>query len=182
MVLGWLLGMAYDPKHTTSPTQHGGGSVIAWTHMAADGTDSLVFITDRSQRISDMYRTILSAQIQLNAAKLIGWGFTVQMDTDPKHTAKASQVLLRVRNGVCLSGQVSHLISAQFSIRQKTKPKDPQTNEVPAKLRKCGNVHECETSGSHSLQRQKNKNLAVHCRCPNTYGPKYMQIAGRWLC
>lgn len=37
--------------------------------------------------ISDVYRTILSAQIQLNAAKLIGLCFTVQMDNDPKRTA-----------------------------------------------------------------------------------------------
>ncbi len=40
---------------------------------------------DRSSWInSEVYRDILSAQIQSNGAKLIGWRFIVQMDSDPK--------------------------------------------------------------------------------------------------
>lgn len=90
------LGTAHDPKHTTSSVKHGGGSVMAWACMASSGTGSLVFIDDvtedRSSRMnSKVYRDILSAQIKPNAAKLIGRHFTVQMDNDPKHTAKATQ-------------------------------------------------------------------------------------------
>ena len=43
---------------------------------------------DKSSRINpEMYRAILSAQIQPNASKHIGWH--LQVDSDPKHTAKA---------------------------------------------------------------------------------------------
>ena len=69
---------------------------MAWACMAANGTGSLVFIddvtADKSSRIhSEVFRAILSAQIQPNASKLIGRRFAVQMDNDPKHTAKATQ-------------------------------------------------------------------------------------------
>ena len=37
------------------------------------------------------YKSILSAHIQPNPAKTIGQCFTVQMDNDTKHTAKATQ-------------------------------------------------------------------------------------------
>ena len=56
------------------------------TIISDDVTDA-----DRSSRMnSEVYRDLLSAQIQPNAAKLIGQGITVHMDNDPKHTAKAT--------------------------------------------------------------------------------------------
>ena len=68
---------------------------MAWACMAANGTGSLVFIDDvtavRSSKMnSEVYRAILSSHIQPNATKLIGRRFTVQVDNDPKHTAKAT--------------------------------------------------------------------------------------------
>ncbi len=76
--------------------KHGGGSVMAWACMAASGTGSLVFIddvtADKSSRMnSEVFRAILSAHILPNASELIGRHFTVQMDNDPKHTAKANK-------------------------------------------------------------------------------------------
>ncbi len=51
-----------------------------------------------SSRInSEVCRDILSAQIQSNAAKLIERCFRVQMHDDPKHTAKASQKFVKVK-------------------------------------------------------------------------------------
>ncbi len=44
-----------------------------------------------------MNRDIISAQIQPNAAKLTRRHFIVQMDNDPKHTAKATQEFLKVK-------------------------------------------------------------------------------------
>ena len=88
-------GTAHDPKHPTSSVKHGGDSVMAWACMAANGTGSLVFIddvtADKSSRMnSEVFRAILSAHVQPNASELIGRRFTVQMDNDPKHTAKAT--------------------------------------------------------------------------------------------
>ena len=49
---------------------------MAWSYMVANGTGSLMFIdnvtADRSSRmISEVYRALLSARIQPEAAKLI---------------------------------------------------------------------------------------------------------------
>ncbi len=68
-----------------------------WACMAASVPGSLVFIddvtADKSSRMnSEVFRAILSAHIQPNASELIGRRFTVQMDNDPKHTAKATKV------------------------------------------------------------------------------------------
>ncbi len=68
--------------------------------MASSGTGLLVFINDvtedrSSQMNSEVYRDILSAQIQPNGAKLIGQCFIVHMDDDPKHTAKTTQEFLK---------------------------------------------------------------------------------------
>ncbi len=73
---------------------------MAWACMAASGTGSLVFIDDvtadkSSMMNSEVFRVILSAHIQPNAPELIGRRFTVQMDNDPKHTAKATKEFLK---------------------------------------------------------------------------------------
>ena len=43
----------------------------------------------KKKKKSLVYRALLSAQIQLNASKLIGWCFTVQIDNHPNHIKKA---------------------------------------------------------------------------------------------
>ncbi len=70
--------------------------------MASSGTVLLVFSDDVSedrisQKNSEVYKYILSAQIQPDGAKFIGRSFIVQMDNDPKHTAKATQEFLKVK-------------------------------------------------------------------------------------
>jgi len=70
--------------------------------MAASGTGTLVFIDDVTQdrsspMNSEVLGDIMSAQIQLNAVKLIGRRFIIQMDSDPKHTAKATQEFIKAK-------------------------------------------------------------------------------------
>lgn len=70
----------HDLKHTTS---------------CASGTGFLLFIddgtADKSSRMdSEVHSVILSASSQLNASKLIGWCFTLQIDNDLKCTSKAT--------------------------------------------------------------------------------------------
>ena len=70
-------GSAHDPKHTSSSVKLGGGSVVAWACMAASGVGSLIFIDDvthdgSSRMNSEVYKNILSANLQRNASKLIG--------------------------------------------------------------------------------------------------------------
>lgn len=71
-------------------------SVIAWAYMAANSTDSQVFIdlnADKNSKMNlEVYRAILSGELYSNAAKLC---LTVQMDDNSKHTLKATQELLK---------------------------------------------------------------------------------------
>uniref|UniRef100_A0A8C7XDE9 Tc1-like transposase DDE domain-containing protein n=1 Tax=Oryzias sinensis TaxID=183150 RepID=A0A8C7XDE9_9TELE len=87
---------------TTSSVKHGGGSVMVWACMAASGTGTLVFIDDVTQdrsspMNSEVFRDRLSAQIQVNAAELIERSLIIQMDNDPKHTAKATQEFIKAK-------------------------------------------------------------------------------------
>ncbi len=68
-------------------------SVMAWACMASSGTGYWCLVmmwqrTESGRKNSEVYRNILSAQIQTNGAKLIGWRFIVQMDDDPKQFLK----------------------------------------------------------------------------------------------
>ncbi len=69
---------------------------------------------DRSSRInSEVYRDILSAQIQSHAAKLIQWHFIVKID--PKHTAKATQEFLKVKKWIILQSPDLNPIEQHFT-------------------------------------------------------------------
>ena len=67
---------------------------MGWTCMAANGTGPLLFIddvfTDRSNR--------------MNAIKMIGPHFKLQMDNHPKHMQKKLKTFLRQRNGKFFNG------------------------------------------------------------------------------
>ena len=75
-------GTAHDPK----PPHHLSDMVetVLWTCMAVNGAGSAVFIddvtADRSRMNSEVFRSILSAQIQPNAVKVRERCFTVFID------------------------------------------------------------------------------------------------------
>lgn len=88
---------------------------MAWACMAACGTGSQVCIYDvTAERCSGMrcevYKAMLSAQIQQNAGKVIRKHFTLQMDNDPKQLQKQTKAMSisRKRNWILLKGQASH--------------------------------------------------------------------------
>ncbi|CAJ0964746.1 unnamed protein product, partial [Ranitomeya imitator] len=89
--------------------------------MAASGTGSLVFMDDvtqdrSSQMNSEVFRAILCAQIQPNAAKLIGRRFILQMDNDPKHKAKATQEFIKAKKWNILEWPMSVSFSCTQSV------------------------------------------------------------------
>ncbi len=115
--------------------KHGGGSVVAWACMTASGTGSLVFIddvtADKSSRInSEVFRAILSAHIQPNASELIGRCFTVQMDNDPKHTAKATKEFLKGKKWTVMqSPDLNPIEHAVHLLKTKLKGKCPKNKQ-----------------------------------------------------
>ncbi len=116
--------------------------------MASSGTGLLVLfddiVEDRSSRMnSEVYRDILSAQIQLNAAKLIGWCFIVQMHNDQKHIEKATQEFLKVKRWIFLqwSNQspdlnmikhAFHLLKTQLNAERPTNKQQLKSAAVKA--------------------------------------------------
>ncbi|TKS81341.1 Transposable element [Collichthys lucidus] len=132
-------GTAHDPKHTTSSVKHGGGSVMAWACMAANGTGSLLLIddvtADKSSRMnSEVFRAIVSVHIQPNASELIGRHFTVQMDNDPKHTAKAPKKFFKAKKWNILqwpsqSPDLNPIEHAFYLLKTKLKGKCPKNKQ-----------------------------------------------------
>ncbi len=84
--------------------KHSGGNVMVWAFIVSSGTGSLIFIYDvthdgSSKINSEVYRNILSDNLQKDATKLIGRSFIMQQDNDPKHSAKTTKEFIRARSG-----------------------------------------------------------------------------------
>ncbi len=84
--------------------KHGGGNVMAWAFIAFSGTGSLIFINDvthdgSSKINSEVYRNILSDNLQKDTTKLIGRSFIMLQDNDQKHSAKTTKEFIRARSG-----------------------------------------------------------------------------------
>ncbi len=135
-------------------------SFMAWVCMAVNGTSSLVFIddvtADRSMN-SEVFMAILSAHIQPNATKLIGCSFTMQMDNDPKHTAKATQDLLKAKKWNILqwpsqSPDLNPIEHAFQLLKTRLKAERP-TNKQQLKV--------AAVKTWQSISREKNQNLVM---------------------
>lgn len=75
-----LVAEWWGDKGTSRYPKHIGSSYISWWCVCW-----------QKQQISERCRTILSAQIQPNALKLIGLCFIAQLDNVQRHTAKEAQ-------------------------------------------------------------------------------------------
>lgn len=74
---------AHELNHATVETVTWHGHVCLPMNQAVEFIDDVT--AERSSRTnSAVYRTILFAQIQSNAAKLKGWHFTVMMNNYPQ--------------------------------------------------------------------------------------------------
>lgn len=80
-------------------------------------------IADRSSGMSrEVYGAVASAQIQTNAAGLIGQSIGVQTDYEPDHKSDTVQ-----RNVILFNGHVGNLISTRHSSFSVTKGRKTQT-------------------------------------------------------
>lgn len=110
-------GTAHDLKHTTSSVTHG---VMDWS-------------TGTQEQLNELWGVQrLSAQIQLNAVRLISWCFIIQTDHEPKRTAKAPQEFTNAKkwNILYWPGQSADLNPTEdFTCwRLNFAQKGPQTN------------------------------------------------------
>ena len=76
----------YNIKNLNPTVKHGGGSVMLWGCMAANGVGNLQFIESTMNRFK--YLDILKENLKNSADKLeLGADYVFQHDNDPKHTA-----------------------------------------------------------------------------------------------
>lgn len=81
------------PQNTIPTVKHGGGSVLVWGCMSANGVGNLVFVDGIMDKMK--YLDILKNNLKQSAQKLnLGSSFIFQQDNDPKHTAKIVQLWL----------------------------------------------------------------------------------------
>lgn len=90
------------------------------------------------------------AQIQANVAKLIGKHFTVEMDDDPKHMAKATQ---KKANKLYISQWLSHMISTQawFSVTKLKTEGRKTCKQLAAEGSSCKDRAEYRTGMGYSV-------------------------------
>lgn len=79
------VGEKYIDACLQPSVKHGGGSVMVWGCMSADGVRDLVKIDGIMN--AERYRQILIHHAVPSGKRLIGRNFTFQHDNDPKHTA-----------------------------------------------------------------------------------------------
>ncbi len=65
--------------------------------MTVSETDTLNF-TDDSRINLEMYKTILSTNIQENTTRFIGKSFILHQDNDPKHPTSSFKEFIRAKN------------------------------------------------------------------------------------
>ncbi len=89
-------GSEKDPKHTASSVKHGGGVVMSMYDCPLNFTDDLMY-DDSSRMNLEMYKTILSTNIQENATRFIGKSFILHQDNNTKHPTSSVKEFIRAK-------------------------------------------------------------------------------------
>lgn len=135
--------MRKERSSLSQTIKHSGG-MHEWSCWTASGTQPLVLIdnviADRRSMNSERYRGIFSAHVQPYPAKVVRQHSTVQMDNDPKHTAKATQVTSQSldRNPIEHGFQV---------LKKKLRERNPQTSTNSQEETIFGVIHWSWTKG-----------------------------------
>lgn len=81
-----MAGERYAKNCIVSTVKHGGGSIMVWGGISVNGVSTL----KRIDGIMDkkVYHNILVRQAVPAGLSLIGKGFILQEDNDPKHASK----------------------------------------------------------------------------------------------
>lgn len=80
------VGERCNSKCILPTVKHGGGSVMVWGSFCHDGVGALVKINGILKK--EQYHSILQRSAIPSGIGLIGHGFILQQDNDPKHTSK----------------------------------------------------------------------------------------------
>lgn len=137
-----------NPNNMTGTVEHGGGSVMVWGCMAANGVGNLVFIENIMDRYG--YLNILKNNLKESARKLgMEGSFIFQQDNDPKHTSNIVREwpLYNVRKQLKTPPQspdtnpIEHLWEhlkhqiRKHSIRNKEQLKNALQESMPSRLK-----------------------------------------------
>ena len=81
------------PQCVTPTVKHGGGSVMIWGSFAGSRVGDLHRVTGTLNQKGD--HSILQHHAIPSGLRLVGQGFILQQDNDPKHTSRLCQNYLR---------------------------------------------------------------------------------------
>ena len=87
------VGERMVPQCETSTVKHGGGSVMVWGCFAGSRVGDLYRV--RGTLNQNGYHSILQRHAIPSGMRLVGQGFILQQDNDPKHKSKLCQNYLR---------------------------------------------------------------------------------------
>lgn len=80
-------GTALNPENINNTVKHGGGGIMVWGAMGANGVGNLVFIEGKMDRM--VYLNILQQNLPETAKKLnLNSSYLLVQDNDPKHTSR----------------------------------------------------------------------------------------------